>query len=84
LDAIKEPTMAEGPIATIIREKITAALAPTRLEIEDDTTVRLRRSSADDQHPAGRGTGGSRPRLVDPRHDASRGRRLTKTSFTPS
>jgi BolA family transcriptional regulator, general stress-responsive regulator len=37
LDAIKEPTMAEGPIATIIREKLTAALAPTRLEIEDDS-----------------------------------------------
>lgn len=29
--------MAEGPIATIIREKLTAALAPTRLEIEDDS-----------------------------------------------
>ncbi|WP_029415505.1 BolA family protein [Brevundimonas bacteroides] len=29
--------MAEGPIATIIRKKLTAALAPTRLEIEDDS-----------------------------------------------
>lgn len=29
--------MAEGPIATIIREKLTAALSPTRLEIEDDS-----------------------------------------------
>lgn len=29
--------MPEGPIATIIREKLTAALAPARLEIEDDS-----------------------------------------------
>lgn len=29
--------MAEGPIAAIIREKLTAALSPTRLEIEDDS-----------------------------------------------
>lgn len=29
--------MPEGPIASIIREKLTAALAPTRLEIEDDS-----------------------------------------------
>lgn len=29
--------MAEGPIATIIREKLTAALSPTRLEIDDDS-----------------------------------------------
>lgn len=29
--------MAEGPIATIIRNKLMAALAPTRLEIEDDS-----------------------------------------------
>ncbi|MBX9707856.1 MAG: BolA family transcriptional regulator [Caulobacteraceae bacterium] len=29
--------MAEGPIATIIRTKLTTALAPTRLEIEDDS-----------------------------------------------
>ena len=29
--------MAEGPIASIIREKLTAELAPTRLEIEDDS-----------------------------------------------
>ena len=29
--------MREGPIATIIREKLTAGLAPERLEIEDDS-----------------------------------------------
>ena len=29
--------MPEGPIATIIREKLTAALSPTRLELEDDS-----------------------------------------------
>ncbi|QBX38188.1 BolA family transcriptional regulator [Brevundimonas sp. S30B] len=29
--------MAEGPIATIIREKLTAALQPQVLEIEDDS-----------------------------------------------
>lgn len=29
--------MPEGPIATIIRQKLTAGLAPTRLEIEDDS-----------------------------------------------
>ena len=29
--------MAEGPIASIIREKLTQALAPTHLEIEDDS-----------------------------------------------
>lgn len=29
--------MPEGPIATIIREKLTAGLAPMRLEIEDDS-----------------------------------------------
>ena len=29
--------MREGPIATIIREKLTAGLAPQRLEIEDDS-----------------------------------------------
>ena len=29
--------MDEGPIATIIRGKLTAALSPTRLEIEDDS-----------------------------------------------
>ena len=29
--------MPEGPIATIIREKLTAALSPERLEIEDDS-----------------------------------------------
>ncbi len=29
--------MPEGPIATIIREKLTIALSPTLLEIEDDS-----------------------------------------------
>lgn len=29
--------MAEGPIATIIREKLTSALQPLVLEIEDDS-----------------------------------------------
>ena len=29
--------MPEGPIATIIREKLTAGLAPDRLAIEDDS-----------------------------------------------
>lgn len=29
--------MAEGPIATIIRNKLTSALSPTRLDIEDDS-----------------------------------------------
>ena len=29
--------MNEGPIATIIREKLTSALSPPRLEIEDDS-----------------------------------------------
>lgn len=29
--------MPEGPIARIIREKLTAGLAPDRLEIEDDS-----------------------------------------------
>lgn len=29
--------MPEGPVATIIREKLTAALDPVRLEIEDDS-----------------------------------------------
>ena len=29
--------MNEGPIATIIREKLTSALSPARLEIEDES-----------------------------------------------
>lgn len=29
--------MSQGPIGTIIREKLTAALSPKRLEIEDDS-----------------------------------------------
>ncbi|MFN3432355.1 MAG: BolA family protein [Candidatus Sericytochromatia bacterium] len=29
--------MPEGPIASIMREKLTAGLAPARLEIEDDS-----------------------------------------------
>ena len=31
--------MPEGPIATIIREKLTAGLSPERLVIEDDSRV---------------------------------------------
>lgn len=29
--------MSDGPVAAIIREKLTAALAPERLELEDDS-----------------------------------------------
>ena len=29
--------MKEGPVATIIREKLTFALSPARLEVEDDS-----------------------------------------------
>jgi BolA protein len=29
--------MSEGPIAAVIREKLTAAFAPVRLELEDDS-----------------------------------------------
>ena len=29
--------MPDGPIATIIREKLTAALSPSRLDLEDDS-----------------------------------------------
>ena len=29
--------MNEGPVATIIRKKLTSALSPARLEIEDDS-----------------------------------------------
>ena len=29
--------MPEGPITSIMREKLTAAFAPTRLELEDDS-----------------------------------------------
>ena len=29
--------MSEGPIASIMREKLTSALQPTRLELEDDS-----------------------------------------------
>ncbi|HEX8470989.1 MAG TPA: BolA family protein [Brevundimonas sp.] len=29
--------MPEGPIATIIREKLTSALSPSRLELEDES-----------------------------------------------
>lgn len=29
--------MSDGPVATVIREKLTAAFAPTRLELEDDS-----------------------------------------------
>lgn len=29
--------MSDGPVATVIREKLTAAFAPARLELEDDS-----------------------------------------------
>jgi BolA protein len=29
--------MSDGPVAALIREKLTAAFAPTRLELEDDS-----------------------------------------------
>jgi len=29
--------MSDGPIAALIREKLTAAFAPTRIELEDDS-----------------------------------------------
>jgi BolA family transcriptional regulator, general stress-responsive regulator len=37
LDLFKEAIMSDGPVATIIREKLTAALSPQRLEVEDDS-----------------------------------------------
>lgn len=37
LDAIKEAVMPQGPIETKIREKLIAAFAPERLELEDDS-----------------------------------------------
>jgi BolA protein len=37
LDLIKEASMSEGPVATIIREKVTLALSPEVLMIEDDS-----------------------------------------------
>tara|TARA_R110002126_G_scaffold267568_1_gene411022 strand:+ start:269 stop:598 length:330 start_codon:yes stop_codon:yes gene_type:complete len=37
LDLFKETIMSDGPVATIIREKLNAALSPQRLEIEDDS-----------------------------------------------
>jgi BolA protein len=37
LDLIKDASMPEGPIATIIREKLTSALSPSRLELEDES-----------------------------------------------
>lgn len=37
LVTIKEALMPEGPIATIIREKLSRAFAPTRLELVDDS-----------------------------------------------
>jgi BolA protein len=33
----KDTDMPEGPIATIIREKLTIGLSPERLEVEDDS-----------------------------------------------
>lgn len=37
MDTNKDNSMPDGPIATKIREKLTAALQPTRLELEDDS-----------------------------------------------
>jgi BolA protein len=37
LDLFKETIMSDGPVATIIREKLSAALSPQRLEVEDDS-----------------------------------------------
>jgi BolA protein len=37
LVTIKESDMSEGPIASIMREKLTSAFQPTRLELEDDS-----------------------------------------------
>jgi BolA protein len=37
LDLIKDASMPEGPIATIIREKLVSALSPTQLELEDES-----------------------------------------------
>jgi len=37
LDFNKDNPMPEGPITTIMREKLTSALAPQRLELEDDS-----------------------------------------------
>jgi BolA protein len=37
LDLFKETIMSDGPVAKIIREKLSAALSPQRLEIEDDS-----------------------------------------------
>jgi BolA protein len=37
LVTIKETDMPEGLIASIMREKLTAAFQPTRLELEDDS-----------------------------------------------
>jgi BolA protein len=36
-DSIKESIMSEGPVATIIRAKLTDGLSPQRLEVEDDS-----------------------------------------------
>jgi BolA protein len=33
----KDKRMPEGPITSIIRQKLTSGLSPTRLEIEDDS-----------------------------------------------
>jgi BolA protein len=37
LVTIKESCMSDGPIATIMREKLQSAFQPTRLELEDDS-----------------------------------------------
>jgi len=37
LDSFKERPMPDGPIAALIREKLTAAFKPERIELEDDS-----------------------------------------------
>jgi len=37
LDSFKERPMSDGPVAALIREKLTAAFAPHRIELEDDS-----------------------------------------------
>lgn len=37
MDAIKEITVSEGPVAQEIRRKLSQSLTPTRLEIHDDS-----------------------------------------------
>jgi BolA protein len=37
LDLFKETSMADGPVATRIREKLTTALSPQVIELDDDS-----------------------------------------------